>query len=385
MESLPLRVLMRKLLYVRCKYCARRAQVMLSSHQGRLFACKVMGVLVLALVLLSQALHLPDPDDEARRPQQVAPSLPTSTSAVAVPPSPPSQLADPASYAAELRRRAADLNRDIARFKSERRASELTKQQRLRRTAEQLQVQLGQLKQARHSAFTGADHAAAAAATTTPTFSEAGIAVAATTVTATAAARPSSPPCAPHPEFRVAILMPWVSPVDESRTSAARFPPWLPQFVATARRSSMLVDWVMLHEGPLGAAEMPLAASARNVKFVDVGFGGLAKLIARGLSEQLQLPAANVSAVGAALRFMLQRWPRLVAEYKPAFGTIFKKLLENYTHWYVRALPMIPRDLARRRVIFAMPPAHCRRAGPAVPDRACVDALRCATLCAAFL
>ena len=325
MESLPLRVLLRKLLYVRCKHCARRVQVTLSTGQGRLFACKVMGVLVLVLICLSQALHLPDADDEARNSQQMAPRLPVSSSAV--PPSPPSQLADPASYAAELRQRAADLNRDIARFKSERRATELTKQQRLRRTAEQLQLQLGQLRQARHSAFSGAG---AAAATTRPSFSEAGIAA---TAASAAAATPSAPPCAPHPEFRVAILMPWVSPVEESRASAARFPPWLPLFVATARRSAMLVDWVMLHEGPLGPSEKPLAARTRNVKFVDVGYGGLSKLIASGLSEQLQLPAANASAVGAALRFMLQRWPRLVAEYKPAYGTIFKKILENYTHW----------------------------------------------------
>ena len=334
MESLPLRVLLRKLLYVRCKHGARRVQVTLSTGQGRLFACKVMGVLVLVLICLSQALHLPDADDEARNVQQTAPQLPVASSSSAVPPSPPSQLADPASYAAELRRRAADLNRDIARFKNERRATELTKQQRLRRTAEQLQLQLGQLRQARHSAFSraGTAAAAAAAATTRPAFAEAGIAASAAAAAA-AAATPFAPPCAPHPEFRVAILMPWVSPVEEARASAARFPPWLPQFVATARRSAMLVDWVMLHEGPLGVSERPLAARARNVKFVDVGYGGLANLIASGLSEHLQLPAANASALGAALRFMLQRWPRLVAEYKPAFGTIFKRLLENYTHW----------------------------------------------------
>ena len=30
---------------------------------------------------------------------------------------------------------------------------------------------------------------------------------------------------------------------------------------------------------------------------------------------------------------MLDKWPRLVAEYKPAFGSIFAEYLGNYTHW----------------------------------------------------
>ena len=30
---------------------------------------------------------------------------------------------------------------------------------------------------------------------------------------------------------------------------------------------------------------------------------------------------------------MFHKWPRLVAEYKPAFGSIFRGYLVNYTHW----------------------------------------------------
>ena len=36
-----------------------------------------------------------------------------------------------------------------------------------------------------------------------------------------------------------------------------------------------------------------------------------------------------MARLGSACR----QWPRLVAEYKPAFGTIFSEYLANYTHW----------------------------------------------------
>ena len=35
----------------------------------------------------------------------------------------------------------------------------------------------------------------------------------------------------PHAEFRIAVVLPWVT----EEHSATRFPPWLPYFVASAR------------------------------------------------------------------------------------------------------------------------------------------------------
>ena len=43
------------------------------------------------------------------------------------------------------------------------------------------------------------------------------------------------------------------------------------------------------------------------------------------------------------MRFMFEKWPRLVAEYKPAFGSIFARYLKKYTHWGYCDL-----DMARR-------------------------------------
>ena len=46
------------------------------------------------------------------------------------------------------------------------------------------------------------------------------------------------------------------------------------------------------------------------------------------------------------MRFMFQKWPRLVAEYKPAFGAIFSQYLINYTHWGYSDLDVILGDVA---------------------------------------
>ena len=148
--------------------------------------------------------------------------------------------------------------------------------------------------------------------------------------------------CARHKEFRIAMLMPWIT----DDRSATRFPAWLPYFTATAARSSMLVDWLIIHEGPLVLGELPPQARSANVKLFDVGQGGIASLIAAGLGAQLHLPTSNTSTLASRMRFMFQKWPRLVAEYKPAFGAIFSQYLINYTHWGYSDLDVILGDVA---------------------------------------
>ena len=70
----------------------------------------------------------------------------------------------------------------------------------------------------------------------------------------------------------------------------------------------MLVDWLLLHEGPLAPAEVPVGlARPPNVKFFDVGHGNIAALIATGMVQQLSLPPANTSSLVTRLRFMLAK------------------------------------------------------------------------------
>ena len=45
------------------------------------------------------------------------------------------------------------------------------------------------------------------------------------------------------------------------------------------------------------------------------------------------------------MRFMFDKWPRLVAEYKPTFGSIFASYLRPYTHWGYCDLDMVVGNL----------------------------------------
>ena len=61
-----------------------------------------------------------------------------------------------------------------------------------------------------------------------------------------------------------------------------------------------------------------------------------------GVGEELGLPVRNASLLIRSMRFMLEKWPRLVAEYKPAFGSVFEQYLgTEYTHWGYCDLDMV--------------------------------------------
>jgi len=128
------------------------------------------------------------------------------------------------------------------------------------------------------------------------------------------------------PQHRVAMLIPWVN----------ELPPWLSYFVASARRSAYLIDWLVFHEGLLPPTRLP-----DNVKFIDMGAGGLSQLFGLKMGEELGLPVKNASLLIRSMRFMLEKWPRLVAEYKPAFGSIFEQYISDYSHWGYCDLDMV--------------------------------------------
>ena len=51
------------------------------------------------------------------------------------------------------------------------------------------------------------------------------------------------------------MLIPWVN----------ELPPWLSYFIASARRSAYLVDWLVFHEGLVPPTRLP-----ENVRFTEV-------------------------------------------------------------------------------------------------------------------
>jgi len=61
-------------------------------------------------------------------------------------------------------------------------------------------------------------------------------------------------------------------------------PGFLPYFIASAARASPLADFLIFHERTSIPWERP-----PNVKFVDLGGGGLAELVGLKLGEQLNL------------------------------------------------------------------------------------------------
>jgi uncharacterized membrane protein YgcG len=166
---------------------------------------------------------------------------------------------------------------------------------------------------------------------------------------------PSRPCGKRHPQFRIAMLIPWINDL----------PAWLSYFVATAQRAEYLIAWLIFHETLSPPRNMP-----SNVRFIDLGPGGLSQLIGLKMGEELGMPVRNASLLIRSMRFMLEkcaarlrfystsrtclltplplppgpfiRWPRLVAEYKPAFGSVFEQYLgEEYTHWGYCDLDMV--------------------------------------------
>lgn len=129
-----------------------------------------------------------------------------------------------------------------------------------------------------------------------------------------------------HPTLRIAMLIPLLgSPPD-----------FLPYFLASARSSAPLVDFFLFHEGASIPWDRP-----PNVKLVDVGRGGLSELVGLKLGEELALPLRNATVVLRSLKLLFERWPRLVAEYKPAYGRLFAEYISGYSHWGYCDLDMV--------------------------------------------
>ncbi|KAL3892535.1 MAG: hypothetical protein SGPRY_015039, partial [Prymnesium sp.] len=129
-----------------------------------------------------------------------------------------------------------------------------------------------------------------------------------------------------HPTVRLAMLIPWVN----------ELPPWLTYFITTAKRSAFLIDWLIFHETLTPPGHLP-----DNVRFIDLGAGGLSQLFGLKMGEELGMPVRNASLLIRSMRFMLDKWPRLVAEYKPAFGSIFEQYITDYSHWGYCDLDMV--------------------------------------------
>ena len=146
---------------------------------------------------------------------------------------------------------------------------------------------------------------------------------------------------APHGTTRTATRIERATPSYRTQAPRAR----------TARGADACRSDLGPAQGPLDLRRLLPSGVPPNVKFVDLGYGGMATLFGSQMPAAMRLPSTNVSTVTTRLQYMLQKWPRLVAEYKPAFGTIFQR-------WLGQTSP-------RRTPPFAPHPAH--RSTPPVP------------------
>ena len=130
------------------------------------------------------------------------------------------------------------------------------------------------------------------------------------------------------PQWRIAMVIPWVGTL----------PLWSSYVFSSAAAAGPLVDFLVFHEGQKSLVPID---SPPNVIFTDLGPGGLAQLFGMSLGEALDLPIRNTTIVVKAMRLMFEKWPRLVAEYKPTFGSVFASYLTAYTHWGYCDLDMV--------------------------------------------
>lgn len=130
------------------------------------------------------------------------------------------------------------------------------------------------------------------------------------------------------PQWRIAMVIPWVGTL----------PLWSSYFFSSAAAASPLVDFLVFHEGQ---KQLQPIDAPPNVIFTDLGPGGLAQLFGMSLGEALDLPIRNTTIVIKAMRLMFEKWPRLIAEYKPTFGSVFASYLTSYTHWGYCDLDMV--------------------------------------------
>ena len=262
-------------------------------------------------------------------------------------------------YAESLRRRAAELNLEISRIKG--RSTPQSKQERLQMAARVLSTQLAALKEHAHTLGQGVEEVTGEVGNVRGAAGSAGSGrVGAEKGTGSSLDDSALPALALadakavtgtlcgshfHPEFRVAMILPWV---DSSSTEPSHPPAWFPHLVATAAHSSLLVDWIVLHEGSLS---LPPDIRAPNVRLVDLKTGGIARLLAARLAAALGLDTADAHALDERMGLMFGKWPRLVAEYKPAYGEVFERWLGNYTHWgytdFDTILGQLPRFIER--------------------------------------
>lgn len=141
---------------------------------------------------------------------------------------------------------------------------------------------------------------------------------------------------------RIAIIIPFVGEGPEA------LPPYLELFCASAAGSSALVDFLLIHNGVLD--EYHGDKCPKNVIFISLqtmnDFSrALVKVVDR--VEEAEIKFGSKDKLAKALAKLIDAYPYIMVEFKPALGHIFSDYLKGYTHWGYSDLDILFGDLPR--------------------------------------
>ena len=135
-------------------------------------------------------------------------------------------------------------------------------------------------------------------------------------------------------EHRLAIVIPFIGQGHDA------IPPYLELFCATAAGSVGLVDFLIFHDGVFDlAARTNQFSCPENVIFhslesIEEFSKTLIRVVDRKPEDQLHFGGSREKLAEIVAK-LIQHYPYVMVEFKPAFGHIFEEYLKGYTHWGV--------------------------------------------------
>ena len=144
-------------------------------------------------------------------------------------------------------------------------------------------------------------------------------------------------------------------------------PSYLELFCATAAGSAGLVDFLIFHDGVFdtGANDStngdgdgtnnnnynnhfscPDNVIFHSLESIEEFSRALIRVVDRKPEKELELGGSREKIAGIVAKF-IRSYPYVMVEFKPAFGHIFEKYLQGYSHWGYSDLDMVIGDLER--------------------------------------
>jgi hypothetical protein len=132
------------------------------------------------------------------------------------------------------------------------------------------------------------------------------------------------------------------------RNEIASVSPYLLLFCTGAAGAADLVDFWIFHTGVLEDWPSLIRTCPDNVKFVNLGYRGLAERLLRVIDQKQQPLAMEKEELLQLATTYLQVNPYGLVEFKPALGHIFADYIdeETYTHWGYSDMDILFGDLS---------------------------------------